>query len=185
MSGNSWSSDGRLMVEALVHCRVAAPGDAAGICGVLTEVAPEIPLLIDTRERQEAVAKIIDKCVATGELWVATDGGGVVAGFILVEPDGMERFQHDNHALHLRYAGVAKAYRQQGIFRSLVKQVMRRSVPLTATVKAANQCQMATLLQRSGFQRWSGDPQIEEHFRWQPVVTEAIPAGSGGNNGAV
>jgi hypothetical protein len=46
---------------------------------------------------------------------------------------------------------------------------MKRSVPLTATVKAANQCQMATLLQRVGFQRWSSDPQIEEHFKWQPT----------------
>ncbi|MGH6680200.1 MAG: hypothetical protein ACREDL_15025 [Bradyrhizobium sp.] len=173
------------MVEVQVHCRVAAPGDAVGIFSVLAEAAPEIPLLIDTAERREAIANIIDNCIATGESQVATVSGGAVAGVILVEPDEMERFQHDNHALHLRYAGVVKAYRQRGIFRSLVKQVTRRSVPLTATAKAANQCQMATPLHRSGFQRWSGDPQIEEHFRWQPVVTEAIPAGSGGNNGAV
>jgi hypothetical protein len=66
---------------------------AAGIFGVLAEAAPEIPLLIDTRERREAVSGIVDQCIATGESWVATDGGGVVAGFILVEPDEMERFQ--------------------------------------------------------------------------------------------
>jgi ribosomal protein S18 acetylase RimI-like enzyme len=156
------------MVEAQVHCHLAAPDDAAGICGVLTEVAPEIPLLIDTMERQEAVSEIIDKCVATGESWVATDGGGVVAGFILVEPDGMERFQHDNQALHLRYAGISNTCRRQGVFRALIQQVMKRGVPLTATVKAGNQCQMAALLQRVGFQRWRGDPQTEEHFKWQP-----------------
>jgi ribosomal protein S18 acetylase RimI-like enzyme len=157
------------MVEAHIHCRVAAPGDAAGVFRVLAEVAPEIPLLIDTREHQEAVSKIVDKCIAEGESWLATGGRGVVAGFILAEPDEMERFQHDNQALHLRYAGVSKACRRQGIFRALIQQVMKRSVPLTATVKAANQCQMATLLQQVGFQRWSGDPQIEEHFRWQPT----------------
>jgi ribosomal protein S18 acetylase RimI-like enzyme len=177
--GHGSSSDGRRMVEGQVQCRVAAPGDAAGIYGVLAEAAPEIPLLIDTRERQDAIANIIDNCIATGESQVATVSGGGIVGFILVEPDAMERFQHDNHALHLSYAGVTKAYRQQGIFRSLVNQVMRRSVPLTATVKAANQCQIATLLRRSGFQRWSGDLQIEDHFRWQPVMAEAIPAGSG------
>lgn len=157
------------MVEAHIHSRVAAPADAAAIFNVLAEVAPEIPLLIiDSRERREVVYKIVDKCIAAGEPWVTMDGGGVVAGFILVEPDEMERFQHDNHALHLRYAGVAKAYRQRGIFRSLIKQVMKRSVPLTATVNAANQCQMAALMQRVGFQRWSGDPQIEEQFKWRP-----------------
>jgi ribosomal protein S18 acetylase RimI-like enzyme len=157
------------MVEAHIHCRVAAPDDAAGVFRVLTEVAPEIPLLIDTRERRKGISGIIDKCIAAGESWVATNGGGVVAGFILVEPDEMERFQHDNQALHLRYAGVSNTCRRQGIFRALILPVMKRSVPLTATVKAANQCQMAALLQRVGFQRWSGDPQIEEHFRWQPT----------------
>ena len=156
------------MVEALDRCRVAAADDAEGIFRVLAEVAPEIPLLIDTSERRESVSRIIDKCVATGESWVATGGRGVVAGFILAEPDEMERFHHDNQALHLRYAGVSNAYRRQGIFRALIQQVMKRGVPLTAIVKAANQCQMAALLQRVGFQRWSGDAQIEEHFRWQP-----------------
>ena len=157
------------MVEAHIRCRVAAPGDAAAIFGVLAEVAPEIPLLMDTSERRKGISGIIDKCIATGESCVATDGGGVVAGFILVEPDKMERFHHDNRALHLRYAGVSNAYRRRGIFRALIQQVIKRGVPLTATVKAANQCQMAALLQRVGFQRWSGDPQIEEHFRWQPT----------------
>lgn len=168
MPGDSSSSDGRGMVEAQVHCHLAAPDDAAGICGVLTEVAPEIPLLIDTRERQEAVSRIVDKCVATGESWVAAYGGSVVAGFILVEPDQMERFHHDNQALHLLYAGVSNTCRRQGIFPALIQQIMKRGVPLTATVKAGNQCQMAALLRRFGFQRWSGDPQTEERFKWQP-----------------
>jgi hypothetical protein len=38
------------MVEAHIHCRVAAADDAAGIFRVLAEVAPEIPLLMDTGE---------------------------------------------------------------------------------------------------------------------------------------
>jgi ribosomal protein S18 acetylase RimI-like enzyme len=147
---------------------LAAPSDAAGIVRVLTEVAPEIPLLIDTKEQQEAVSKIIDKCIAEGGSCVAMDAGGVVAGFVLVEQDEKERFYYNNQALHLRYVGVSKTCRRQGIFRALIQQVMKRSVPLTATVKAGNQCQMGALLRRVGFQRWSGDPQIQEHFRWQP-----------------
>jgi ribosomal protein S18 acetylase RimI-like enzyme len=156
------------MVEVQVHCRMAAPGDAAGIFSVLAEAAPEIPLLIDTAERREAIAYIIKYCITAGESLVATVSGGAVAGFILAEPDEMERFHYDNQALHLRYAGVSNTCRRQGIFRALIQQVMKRGVPLTAIVKAANRCQMAALLQRVGFQRWSGDTQIEEHFRWQP-----------------
>lgn len=156
------------MVEAQVHCHLAAPDDAAGIFSVLEGVAPEIPLRIDTRERREAVSSIINDCIAEGESWVATDGSGFVAGFILVEPDEMERFQHDNQALHLRYAGVSNTCRRRGVFHALIQQIMKRGVPLTATVKAANRCQMAAHLQRVGFQHRSGDAKIEEHFRWQP-----------------
>lgn len=61
------------MVETHIHCRVAAPDDAAGIFRALTEVAPEIPLLIDTKERQEAISRIVNKCILAGESYVATD----------------------------------------------------------------------------------------------------------------
>jgi ribosomal protein S18 acetylase RimI-like enzyme len=166
------------MVKVKVDCRMAAPGDAAGIFSVLVEAAPEIPLFVDTAERREAIAKIINNCIATGESQVATVSCGAVAGVILVEPDEMEHFLYENHALHLRYVGVTKAYRQQGIFRSLVKQVMKRGVPLTATVKATNQCQMAILLEKFGFQHCSGYSEIEDQFKWQPVMTETIPVGS-------
>ena len=157
------------MVEAHIHCRKAAPSDTLGIFGLLEEVAPEIPLLIDTGERREAVSRIINNCIETGESWVATDSRGVVAAFILVEPDEMERFHHDNQALHLRYAGVSESCRRQGIFRALVQRVMEQSVPLTATVKASNQCQMAARLTLIGFQtrRTTSD---EQRVIWKPEV---------------
>jgi ribosomal protein S18 acetylase RimI-like enzyme len=156
------------MVEAHIHYRVVAADDAAGIFRVLAEVAPEIPLLIDTNERRDGVSRIIDQCVATGESWVVTDSGGVVVGFTLVEPDRMERFHRDNEALHLRYVGVSKACRRQGIFRTLTQKVMLRSVPLTATVKAANRSQMATLLARIGFQTRSTTVD-EQQLVWMPA----------------
>ena len=161
------------MVEGHIHCRVAAPGDSAGIFGVLAEVAPEIPLLIDTRERRKAVSKIIDECISTGESWVATDGGEVVVGFCLVAPDKMERFQHDNHALHLPYAGVSNSYRQQGIFHALIRQIKDRGAPLTAIVKAGNQHQIAALLQRFGFEMSAEYPQTEVHLKWQPKAEKS------------
>ncbi len=162
------------MVEAPIRCRVAARGDAAGIFTVLAEVAPEIPLLMDTSERRESVSRIIDKCISTGESWVTTDGGGVVAGFILVEPDEMERFQRNNAALHLAYAGVVKTQRKHGIFRALLQCVMNRGVPLTATVKFANQSAMAERLSRIGFRQTSVDSSREEYtFICQPISSSA------------
>jgi ribosomal protein S18 acetylase RimI-like enzyme len=161
------------MIEAHLHYRVAAPGDSEGIFDVLAEVAPEIPLLIDTRERRKAVSEIINECISTGESWVTTAGDEVVVGFCLAKPDEMERFHHGNHALHLTYSGVSNSYRQQGIFRALIQQIKDRGTPLTAIVKAGNQCQMAARLQRMGFEMPAEHPQTEVHLKWQPNVEKS------------
>jgi hypothetical protein len=39
------------------------------------------------------------------------DDRDTVVGFLLIEPDEMERFQRDNQALHLPYAGVTRNQR--------------------------------------------------------------------------
>jgi hypothetical protein len=130
---------------------------------VLAEVAPEIALLMETSERRDGVSRIIDKCISTGESWVAKDGRGVVEGFIVVEPDEMERFQRSNGALHLAYAGVAKSQRERGIFCAPLQCVMNREVPLTATVRFANQSGMAERLKRIGFCQTSVDSSREQY----------------------
>lgn len=162
------------MVVALDNCRLATTDDAAGIFRVLEEVASEIPLLIDTSERRKAVSKIIDICIATGDSWVATGSRGVLAGFILAKPDKMERSLWNNAALNLNYVGVAKTERKHGIFRALLQCVMNRDVPLTATVKFANQSGMGERLSRIGFSQTSVDPSREEYtFIWQPISSSA------------
>lgn len=103
---------------------------------------------------------------------MAKDGRGVVAGFILVEPDEMERFQRNNGALHLAYAGVAKSQRGRGIFRALLQCVTNRDVPLTATVKFANQSGMVERLKRIGFCQTSVDPSREQY----EFIREPIPS---------
>ncbi len=152
--------------------RIAIEGHALGIFEVLAEVAPEIPLLLDTNERREAVTAMISSWIASGESLVAMDDNGRVIGFLLVEPDRLERFHNDNLALHLCYAGVAKGQREAGVFRALIEQVMSRKVPLTATVKAANQSGMAARLMQIGFQKSSTISHDEDNFRWQPRRTE-------------
>jgi hypothetical protein len=149
--------------------RIATPDDARGIFSVLAEVAPEIPVLLDTCGRQKAAFSKVKKCASSGESLLAIDGDQCVIGFLLVEANEMERFFHNNMALHLPYGGVTASWRKGGVFTALIRQVMSRMVPLTATVKAANGSNMATRLPRLGFQNvGAGSFPEETNFRWQP-----------------
>jgi ribosomal protein S18 acetylase RimI-like enzyme len=137
---------------AFMNIRVAIADDAPRIFELLVGVAPEIPLRLDTDERREAVAAMLSSWITLGESMVALDGDGLVVGFLMVEPNMMRRFLEDDQSLHLPYAGVAHSHRNRGIFRALILQAKGRNVPLTATVKSANQSETATRLTRMGFQ---------------------------------
>jgi hypothetical protein len=149
--------------------RIATPNDAREIFSVLAEVALEIPVPLDTCSRQKAIFSKVKERASSGESLVAIDGDGHVIGFLLVEPDETESFFCNNMALHLPYGGVTASWRKQRIFSALIRQVMSRKVPLTATVKAANLSKMATRLPRLGFQNAGpGSFPEETNFRWQP-----------------
>jgi predicted N-acetyltransferase YhbS len=113
--------------------RAATDDDEDGIWTVLQEVAPEVPVLLDTPERQEAIQGIIGDCCAGGDSLVAVDANGTVVGFVLAKPDRLERFFKRNQALSLRYVGVSKALRRQGIFGCLMEASKAKGVPLTAS----------------------------------------------------
>jgi hypothetical protein len=72
--------------------RVANSDDAIGILTILQEVAPEIPLSLDTPERRGIMQSIIEECCASGESLVAVDADGTVVDFVLAKPDQFERF---------------------------------------------------------------------------------------------
>jgi hypothetical protein len=153
--------------------RVANGDDAVGILIVLQEVAPEIPLSLDTLEHQEAMQSIIAECCASGESLVAVDADGTVVGFVLANADRLERFFHKNQALSLRYIGVSKNWRQQGIFAGLVEKSMGKGVPLTASVLNTNQSAMADRLLKLGYEKVESDAK-ETRLRWTP--TPAVKA---------
>jgi hypothetical protein len=141
--------------------RIATPGDDRGIFSVLAAVAPEIPVWLDTCGRQKAIFYKMKECTSSGESLVAIAGDGRIIGFLLVEPD--------NTALHILYGGVTISWRNRGVFPALIRQVMSRMVPLTATVNATNRSGMATRLPRLGFQNAGpGSFPNETNFRWQP-----------------
>jgi hypothetical protein len=151
----------------MLECRVATLNDAAQILSILEEVAPEIPVALDNPEAREVVISRIKQCCSFGETCVAANRTNRIVGFLLVEPEEMERFLHDNQALHLPYGGVTKTWRNQGTFQNLIEMVMSRHAPLTATVKRENRCKMAPRLIKIGFTKVSCNAQ-EDKFRWQP-----------------
>jgi hypothetical protein len=152
---------------AEVTYRQAELGEAVDILAVLKEVATEIPLVVDTLEREEMVYGLIRTCARSGESWVAVDEGGGIVGFILVEPNDLRRHYAENEALEIRYASVASAHRTNGILAQLIKRALDRMVPVTMTVSNANRSELARYLEEAGFQRLAS-PGGERRYRWEP-----------------
>jgi GNAT superfamily N-acetyltransferase len=147
--------------------RPASVDDAAEIHALLLQLAPEIPALVDTLEREEALYALIRNCGRSGESWVAVDGGGHILGFVLVDPDLLERHYAEYEILELRYAGVAPDHRGQGIFTALIAKVTARLVPVTAIVSPQNRSNIAARLEKLGF-RHVGSVGGEQQLRWEP-----------------
>jgi len=146
--------------------RPARVEDAADIHALLLRLAPEIPLLVDTLEREEALYALIRNCGRSGESWVALDERERIIGFVLVDPDLLERHYAEYEILELRYAGVAPDHRGQGILAALIAKVLARMVPVTATVPSQNRSNMASRLEKLGF-RQTGSLGGEPVFRWE------------------
>lgn len=152
---------------AEIAYRRAGLDDAAEIHALLLRLAPEIPLLADTLEREEALYAQVRHCARSGESWVACDAAGAILGFVLVEPNQFGRHYAENEVLDLRYAGVAPEYRCRGIFTQLIAMLLARMLPVAARVGAQNRSGVAERLERLGF-RPAATPGGERHFRWQP-----------------
>src|SRR6266446_3051989 len=94
--------------------RPAELGEAADILAVLLEVAPEIPVSVETLEQEEALYALIRNCARSGESWVAIDETSRIVGFLLVELAQTRRHYAEHEVLELRYGGVAVTHHQQG-----------------------------------------------------------------------
>jgi len=147
--------------------RQTAIGDAAEIHELLLRLAPEIPLLVDTLEREEALYALVRNCARSGESWVGCDEGGRIVGFVLVEPNERARHYAENEVLELRYAGVAPEHRRQGVFARLIDRVLARMLPVTTRVSAHNRSGIAGHLEALGFHPASA-PGGEQLLRRDP-----------------
>jgi GNAT superfamily N-acetyltransferase len=154
-----------------IACRPARLDEAADILTALIAVAPEIPVQVEPLEREEALYALIRNCARSGESWVAFNETGRIMGFLLAEPDQARRHYAEHEIIELRYGGVLKAHRRQGIFTELLKRVLDRLVPVTATVSPANQSGAADLLKKLGFHT-AASPGGEQRLRWDPGTSK-------------
>ena len=150
-----------------VAYRQAGLDDAAEIHALLLRLAPEIPLLVDTLEREEALYALVRDCARSGESWAACDASGHIVGFALVEPNQRSRHYAESEVLELRYLGVEPERRGQGVLRTLVGKITARMLPVTATISAQNRWQLADHLKTAGF-RETAAAGGDHHLRWEP-----------------
>jgi hypothetical protein len=59
--------------------RAAHPWESSAVFSVLTEIAPEIPLRLDTEERQRPVRELVDRACGGQMSWVSLDEGHAAA----------------------------------------------------------------------------------------------------------
>jgi GNAT superfamily N-acetyltransferase len=149
-----------------VRYRQAQLADAADILKLLIALAPEIPLLVDTLEREEALYARIRACARSGESWVGCDATGRIVGFALAERAERGRHYAEHEVVELHYAGVAPALREAGVFRALVGRLLGPMVPVVATVSPHNRSAMAEHLERLGF-RPVAAAGGERRYRWE------------------
>ena len=152
--------------------RPATLDDAAEVHALLLRLAPEIPLLVDTLEREEALYVVVRNCARSGESWVAVRADGRIVGFLLAEPNQRGRHYAEHEIIELRYAGLAGGHRNRGIFGQLVGKVLARMLPVTTTVPAHNGAGAAARLERLGFRK-TGSAGGETRLRWRPGAGDA------------
>jgi ribosomal protein S18 acetylase RimI-like enzyme len=146
--------------------RPATLADAADIHELLLSLAPEIPLLADTLEREEALYALVRTCARSGESWVALNADGRIVGFVLAELIERGRHYAEHEVIDVRYAAVSAEYRNAGVSDALIAHLLARMVPVVTTVSPQNRTGLAAQLAAAGFQPVGASG--EQRLRWEP-----------------
>jgi hypothetical protein len=125
------------------------------------EVAPEIPVRVDTCHRKRLLFKRIHIACFYRSVWIARDSDNQAVGFLMAESDGRR--------LDLSYGGVRPGHhRGKHIFPKLMKRAKAKGVPLTATVMHSNKSDMLSRLLKVGFTK-EESRNDRDILRWQPA----------------
>jgi N-acetylglutamate synthase-like GNAT family acetyltransferase len=147
--------------------RPARLDDAGEIHALLLRLAADMPLLVDTLEREEALYALVRNCARSGESWTACEAAGRIVGAALVEPNQRGRHYAENEMLDLRCAAVLPECRDSGVLPVLIGRVTARLTPVMARVGAQNRTGLAACLGELGF-RLTGTAGGEQGWRWEP-----------------
>lgn len=147
--------------------RQATLADAADILPLLLELAPQIPLLVDTLEREEALYALIRTCARSGESWVTCDAGGRIVGVVLAARAQSGRHYAEREVIDLHYAAVAAGLRDDAILERLIENVLGRMVPVAATVSPQNRTGLAARLEQFGFRPIAASGGGEARLWWE------------------
>ena len=152
----------------VIDYRVASRSEETDMYAVIEDAAAEIPVLLDTEPRQEAMRGIITECHKSGKSWVAANSSGGIVGCALARPDF-----HENGAVSLRYIAVGKNSRRQGVFATLIEKLKANGAPLTTNVLRTNKSKMGNRLIKVGFVEVETDNR-ETKYRWDPPKPDAV-----------
>jgi hypothetical protein len=153
--------------DPAIHYRTATKDDGVDIWNVLEDVAPEIPLKLETSDARDALKTEIIYALQSTDTWIAVDFASRVCGVVLARPS----FGGSDKAVFCRYIGVPKTHRHQGIFRNLMTKLMAKEVPLAATVLTGNKSAMADRLAKLGFAKTDTTTPEQTTLRWSPPTT--------------
>jgi hypothetical protein len=137
--------------------------DVEAIYSILSEVADQVPVALNTRERVEQIKMQIKDSCLEGFSYVGVDENGLVVGFQLAR---RKRWFEDWY-IHLTYAGVTAAAQGKGIFKRLIEVEKRLDLLLVAVVKPGNKSDMVARLERYNFRPYPDGP-LKNAYRWKP-----------------
>lgn len=152
--------------------RAASLADLKEIWGLLREVAADIPYPLENEAAQENVLSELMACCTSGLSPVAVGGTKEIAGALLVRRDDFEWGFRNGEAVHISYAAVAPAHREQGVLRALLSKVQEQKVPVFASVKNGNKLGIAEELAKLGFtHECTAQSGWGDLYRWQPAAS--------------
>jgi N-acetylglutamate synthase-like GNAT family acetyltransferase len=157
----------RELIVSDIDYRPARLDDAGEVHQLLMQLAAEIPLLVDSLEREEALYALARNCARSGESWVACDKDGRIVGVALVEPNRLGRHYAEHEVLDLRHVAVVPERQDSRILGALIAKVTERLQPIAARVGAQNRTGLAARLRELGF-RSAGSVGGEQVLRWEP-----------------
>lgn len=150
--------------------RMASLSDVQGIWGLLRQVAADIPFKLEDELEQESVLSELMACCTSGLSPVLVDDEKGIVGALLARRDQFEWGFRNGETIHVAYAAVAPAVREDKVLPALLGELQDRKVPLLASVKSGEQLGFAAVLGELGFVH-----EVEAESGWGDLYQWAPP----------